>query len=122
MTTIPLLPAAVKSFARDAARSAGRAIQAGAARITAQTLDLLLDLPDFRATHFEVERRGAEDILHLYCTHKHDFAVCRRCRKISDRPYENKPRCVRDLDMGKWRVFVHFTGRRPMLPLRQEQY
>jgi transposase len=112
MTTIPLLPAGVKRFIRDAARSAGRAVEEGLQRITEQTLDLLLDLPEFKATHFEIESRGEEDILHLYCQHKHDFAICQRCREISASPHENKPRCVRDLDMGKWRVFIHFTGRR----------
>lgn len=111
MTTIPLLPAPVNSV-RDAARSAGRALQARAQRLTAKTLDLLLDLSEYTATHFEIERRGEEDILHLHCEHSHDFAVCPRCREISDSPYENKSRCVRDLDMSKWRVFIHFTGRR----------
>ncbi len=111
MITIPLLPAPVKQI-RDAARSAGRLVKQGAQRITEKTLNSILDLPEFIATHFKFESREEENILHLYCEHKHDFAVCPRCKKISDSPYENKSRCVRDLDMGKWRVFVHFTGRR----------
>ena len=111
METILLLPNPVK-YVRDAARSAGRILQEGTQRITEKTLDLILDLPELRATQFAIEQRGEEDILHLYCGHRHDFGICPHCREISDRPYENKPRCVRDLDMGKWRVFVHFTGRR----------
>ena len=111
MTTMPLLPAPI-NFVRDAARSAGRALWGKVQRITAKTLDLLLDLSEFTVTHFEIEQRGEEDILHLYCEHRHDFAVCPRCWEISGSPYENKPRCVRDLDIGKWRVFIHFTGRR----------
>lgn len=111
MTTILLLPAPVK-FTRDAARSAGRMLQNGAQWITTKTLDLILDLAEFTATHFEFENRGDENILHLYCEHNHDYAMCPRCREISDSPHENKSRCVRDLDMGKWRVFLHFTGRR----------
>ena len=110
MATIPLLPAPVKSV-RDAARSAGRVLQEGAQWITETTLDLLLDLPELKATQFEIEKRE-EEILHLYCEHRHDFGVCPRCREISDSPHENKLRCVRDLDIGKWRVFIHFTGRR----------
>lgn len=111
MITIPLLPAPVKRV-RDAARSAGRLVQQGAQRITAKTLNLILDLSEFIATYFEFESRGEENILHLYCEHNHDFAVCPRCRKISNSPHENKSRCVRDLDMGKRRVFIHFTNRR----------
>ena len=111
METIPLLPDPVK-LVRDAARSAGRVLQEGAQRITEKTLDLILDLPELQATQFEIEQRGKEDILHLYCEHRHDFGICPHCREVSERPYENKLRCVRDLDMGKWRVFIHFTGRR----------
>ena len=111
MSTIPLLPPPAR-LVRDAARSAGRLIQKGTQRITERTLDLILDLPEFTATHFEFETRGEQNILHLYCEHQHEFAVCPRCRKISGTCHENKPRCVRDLDFGKWRVFIHFTGRR----------
>jgi transposase len=111
MSTIPLLPPPVK-LARDAARSAGRLIGKGVQRITEKSLDLILDLPEFTATHFELETRGVQDILHLYCEHEHEFAVCPRCREISDSHHESKPRCVRDLNFGKRRVFIHFIGRR----------
>jgi transposase len=111
MSTIPLLPPPAK-LVRDAARSAGRLVWKGVQRITEKSLDLILDLPEFTATHFELETRGDQDILHLYCEHEHEFAVCPRCREISDSHHESKPRCVRDLNFGKWRVFIHFIGRR----------
>jgi transposase len=111
MSTIPLLPPPVK-LVRDAARSAGRLIQKGVQRITEKSLDLILDLPEFTATHCEFETRGDQDILHLHCEHEHEFAVCPRCREVSDSNHESKPRCVRDLNFGKWRVFIHFIGRR----------
>ena len=63
MSTIPLLPPPVK-LVRDAARSAGRLIRKGVQRITEKTLGLVLDLPAFTATHFELEKRGEQDILH----------------------------------------------------------
>jgi len=87
METILLLPNPVK-YVRDAARSAGRILQEGTQRITEKTLDLILDLPELRATQFAIEQRGEEDILHLYCEHRHDFGICPHCREISDRPYE----------------------------------
>lgn len=111
MSTIPLLPPPTR-LVRDAARSAGRLIQKGMQRITEKSLDLILDLPEFTATHFEFETRGDQDILHLYCEHEHEFAVCPHCREISDSHHESKPRCVRDLNFGKWRVFIHLIGRR----------
>lgn len=111
MSTIPLLSPPTK-LVRDAARSAGRLIQKGMQRITEKSFDLILDLPEFTATHFEFETRGDQDILHLYCEHEHEFAVCPRCREISDSHHESKPRCVRDLNFGKWRVFIHLIGRR----------
>jgi transposase len=111
MSTISLLPPPAK-LVRDAARSAGRLVWKGVQRITEKSLDLILDLPEFTATHFELETRGDQDILHLYCEHEHEFAVCPRCREISDSHHESKPRCVRDLNFGKWRVFIHFIGRR----------
>lgn len=111
MSTIPLLPPPTR-LVRDAARSAGRLIQKGMQRITEKSFDLILDLPEFTATHFEFETRGDQDILHLYCEHEHEFAVCPRCREISDSHHESKPRCVRDLNFGKWRVFIHLIGRR----------
>ena len=111
MSTTSLLPPPAK-LVRDAARSAGRLVWKGVQRITEKSLDLILDLPEFTATHFELETRGDQDILHLYCEHEHEFAVCPRCREISDSHHESKPRCVRDLNFGKWRVFIHFIGRR----------
>lgn len=111
MTTIPLLPPPVK-LVRDAARSAGRLVRRGVQRITEKTLDVVLDLPEFRATHYELETRGEQHILHLYCEHEYECAVCPRCREVSISSHENKARCVRDLNFGKWRVFIHFTSRR----------
>lgn len=111
MATIPLLPAPVK-FVRDAARSAGRILQQRAQRITEKTLDMILELPEFMARHFELESRGAQNILHLYCEHRHGFSVCPRCRDVSDDVHDSKSRCVRDMNFGKWRLFIHFNGRR----------
>ena len=111
MSTPLLLPPPV-NLARDAARSAGHSVQKDGQRITEKTLDSILNLPGFIATRFEIEKRGEQDILHLFCEHEHDFAVCPRCGEISSRPHDSRPRCVRDLDFGPWRVFIHFTGRR----------
>lgn len=49
MIIIQLLPAPVKRV-RDAARSAGKILKKGARRITAKTIDLLLDFPIYGDT------------------------------------------------------------------------
>jgi hypothetical protein len=74
MTTIPLLPAPVKLLVRDAARSAGRARQAGAKRITAKTLDLLLDLnfafrPTIGTDEWEISYTGLQTLYHGLVKH-----------------------------------------------------
>lgn len=111
MTTIPLLSAPIK-VVRDAARSAGRKLRQAAQQITSKTIDVILDLAELTATDFELEVRGEQHILHLYCEHNHDCAPCPRCQELSHAGHENKDRCVRDLDFGQWRVFVHFSSRR----------
>ena len=111
MSTMLLLPSPV-NLGRDAARSAGRLAQQGGQPITEKTLSLVLDLPELMATHFQFEIRGQQRMLHLYCEHGHEFAVCPRCGDVSQASHDSKPRCVRDLDFGTWRVFIHFISRR----------
>jgi transposase len=111
MSSIPLLRSPVNSV-RDAARSAGRLVQQGVQPITEKTLNVVLDLPEFIATHFQFETRSKQRILHLYCEHAHEFGVCPRCGQVSQAGHDSKPRCVRDLDFGAWRVFIHFMSRR----------
>tara|TARA_B100000315_G_C14518391_1_gene560317 strand:- start:16 stop:1305 length:1290 start_codon:yes stop_codon:yes gene_type:complete len=97
---------------REGAPSSEPLIQEGAQRINEKTLDLLLDLPEFSATHFKLESKGEEQILHLYCKHNHHFSVCPRCQRISESVHDSKPRWVRDFNSGKWRVMLHFMSRR----------
>ena len=67
MPTIPLLPAPVNLY-RDASRSSQR-IRQKEKRITRKTLDTLVRLPEFTITHFSIEQRREESILHLYGKH-----------------------------------------------------
>ncbi len=109
MRTIPLLPSPV-NLDRDASRSAKQ--EMARKEIRKSTLNSLVDLPEFEVITYNTEERGKEFILHLYCTHNCDFALCPHCEKLSEHIHEKQSRCVRDLDMGKWRTFLHFTSRR----------
>lgn len=111
MSTIPLLPAPVNLF-RDASRSSRRNLKQEEKRISQKTLNSLVDLPEFTMTHFEIEKRGQESILHLYGEHNYHYAICPDCKNISGSIHQEKSRCVRDLDISQQRTFLHFSARR----------
>ena len=94
---IALLPASVK-------RAAKRAWE----QVTAETLTRLLDLPEFRVTHFKIEG----DELHLKCEHRFGVAQCPRCHHISEKIHQEEDRCVRDWSLFEKRVHLHFAARR----------
>lgn len=110
MSTIPLLPAPVNLF-RDASRSSQRKLKEEKNRITRKTLSVIVDLPAFTVTHFYIEHRKKESILHLHSEHNHDYAICPQCERISKSIHQEKPRCVRDLAMNEHRTYLHFTSR-----------
>ena len=109
--TIPLLGAparVVRDAARAVKRVAGLAIQA----VTAGTLTQLLGLPGLVVTEYALEKQGEGDVLHVFCQHEHEVAVCSRCGVLSVVEHESEERCVRHLDIWGKRTFVHFSARR----------
>lgn len=91
------MPASVKQAAKRAWE-----------KVTAATLTRLLELPEFRVTHFDVEG----DELHLKCEHRFDIAQCPRCDHISEEVHQQKERWVRDLSLFGRRVRIYFAARR----------
>jgi len=87
---------------------AGQVIQT----VTETTLSQFLDLPEFRVLGYALQDQGEVRIIHLYCEHHHEVALCPRCRTPSTKGHEYKDRCVHDLDLMGRRTFVHFTSRR----------
>ena len=98
----------VKDAARAAKSTMGRIVH----KCREFTVSHLLDLPEFLVVGCEIEQRGAQEIVHLYCVHRHEAAVCPRCRQISTRVHDEKERCVRDLEVWGQCTFVHFSRRR----------
>jgi len=76
------------------------------------TLSHLLDLPEFGGVGCEIEQRGEQEIVHLYCIHPHEAALCPYCRQISTQVHDEKERCVRDLAVWGKCTFLHFSRRR----------
>jgi len=59
-----------------------------------------------------MRKEGEQEVLHLWCKHKADVAICPRCGAISETIHDEEPRCVRHLDVWGKRTFLHFLSRR----------
>ncbi len=111
MSTVKLMPAIVKR-AKDAARSVKRSAYLAIKYVKEKTLTHILDLPYFEVYGYAIEAAAEPAILHLYCKVTVAAAVCPCCKSIASHVKERKERCVRDLDWGEKRVFLHFEIRR----------
>ena len=74
-----LLLGAPTNQARDAARAAGRFGKDMRHRVTDRTLIDLLGLPGMIVTEYVIEVQGSEEILHIFCKHEHEVAMCPCC-------------------------------------------
>lgn len=108
----PLLLSAPKRIMRDAARAtkgkAGLMIE----QVTAGTLSSLLGLPGMVVTEYAREQQGEQEVLHIFCEHEYDVAVCPHCGQVTQMVHERQERCIRHLDIWGQRTFVHFVARR----------
>ena len=111
MTNVSLSLIVVKPI-RDAARATRNRMGRIVENFRAFTVTRLLDLPEFVAIGCEIEQRGEQEIVHLYCLWAHEAALCPRCRQISTTVHDEKERCVRDLDIWGKCTFLHFSRRR----------
>ena len=80
--------------------------------VTAGTLSTLLGLPGMVVTEYALEQQGVREVLHIFCEHAHEVAVCPQCGQVTDAVHERKARCIRHLDIWGKATFVHFTARR----------
>jgi len=111
MTTVKLLPTIVKR-AKDAAQSVKRRKYESIRLVRENTLTEILNLPNFAVYGYAVEKDAEQDILHLHCKLTVDVGICPCCKGITEAIKEYKDRCVRDVDFGEMRTFVHFQIRR----------
>ena len=107
-----LLLSAPKKTAKDAARAIGRVTPEMKHPVTKESLGDLLELPNIVVTSYAIETCSEQDILHLFCEHKHKMAICPRCGQASTAFHDAKERCVRHLDVWDKVTFVHFPSRR----------
>jgi transposase len=81
-------------------------------RVTAETFNILLGLPGLVVTEYALERQGEQEVLHLFCQHEHEVAICLRCGQVSDVLHEQEARAIRHLDIWGKATYVHFPSRR----------
>lgn len=74
----------------------------------------LLGLYDFVVESYEIDESKQESIFH--CRIVFDYAICRRCRIVSDDIHQYKSRCVRDMMCFGRVVYLVFEIRRFRCP------
>lgn len=99
-------------FIKDAARSVKRICQEEFTEVKDSALTKLLGIPGLVVTMFALRREGDHEVLHLWCAHPEDIAICTRCGAICDDVHEEEQRCVRHLDIWGKKTVLHFLSRR----------
>jgi transposase len=112
MKMLPLLPDSPVKVVRDAARAVKRTAKLMVQRVTATTLSTLLGLPGMVVTEYAIEQEAGREILHIFCHHEHEVALCPRCGELSEGIHEQEERCIRHLDIWGKVTYVHFPSRR----------
>jgi transposase len=108
----PLLLRAPMRVIRDAARAAKQKAGLLLEGVTVGSLSVLLGLRGMVVTEYALEKQGEREVLHIFCEHEHDMAVCVQCGQVTDKVHDHKERCVRHLDIWGKSTFVHFPARR----------
>jgi len=112
MKLLPLLPENPGQVVRDAARAVKRTANLMIQRVTAETLNILLGLPGMEVIEYALEGQGEQEVIHIFCRHKHAMAVCPHCGQISETVHEQEERCIRHLDIWGKATYLHFPSRR----------
>ena len=102
----------VPSFIKDAAKAMKRISQNEFKEVVDNTLTELLGIATLFVTMYALRREGDEDVLHLWCAHRDEMALCPHCGRASTDAYQEEHRCIRHLDVWGKKTFLHFLSRR----------
>lgn len=111
MSTL-LLPSGPIKVIRDAARAVKRTESLMIEQVTANTMSELLGLAGMVVRGYALEQQEGQEILHLFCHHAYEVAMCPRCGQLSESVHEEEERCIRHLDIWGKASYVHFPARR----------
>jgi transposase len=99
-------------FVKDAARSVKRIRQADFKEVVDETLTELLGIATLVVRMYAIRREGEHEVLHLWCAHRGEIALCTHCGAISTTVHQEEHGCIRHLDVWGNKTFLHFMARR----------
>lgn len=108
MKLLPYTPA----FVKDAAKAISRICKSEFKSVVDDTLTELLGIPTLVVTMYALRMEGVHEVLHLWCAHSEEIAVCTHCGSISTTVHQQSGRCIRHLDVWGKMTFLHFLSRR----------
>jgi len=66
-------------FIKDAARAVKRICKEEFVKVKDSVLTELLGISCLIVTMYALRREGDHDVLHLWCVHRNEFAICPKC-------------------------------------------
>jgi transposase len=100
------------SFVKDGAKAVKRISQQEFKEVPDETLTELLDIPTMVVTMYAMRHEGEYDVLHIWCAHRKEVALCTHCGALSTKVHQEEHRCIRHLDLWGKKTFLHFSSRR----------
>lgn len=99
-------------FVKDAARSVKRICREDFKDVVDDTLTELLGIATLVVRMYALRREGDHEVLHLWCVHREEIAMCTQCGSVSTKVHEEDQRCIRHLGVWGKKTFLHFLARR----------
>ncbi|MBF0201809.1 MAG: ISL3 family transposase [Desulfamplus sp.] len=108
MKLLPYIPA----FVKDAAKAINRISRTEFKDVADKTLTELLGITTLIVQMYALRNEGIHEVLHLWCAHSDEIALCPHCGSISETLHQEEGRCIRHLDVWGKKTFLHFLSRR----------
>jgi len=107
-----LLAHIIIPFVKDAAKSVKRICLEEFKEVADDTLTELLGIASMVVRMYAMRQEGEHEVLHLWCAHREQIALCGHCGSLSRTVHQEEPRCIRHLDVWGKKTFLHFLARR----------
>jgi len=102
----------ITNFVKDASKAVKRISNIEFKKTVDGTLTELLGIATLIVTMYSLRREGDQDVLHLWCVHREEVALCPHCGCLSTTVHQEENRCIRHLDVWGKKTFLHFLSRR----------
>ena len=99
-------------FVKDAAKAVKRICLEDFKEVADETLTELLGIATLVVRMYAMRREGDQEVLHLWCAHREEIALCTHCGVLSTAVHQEEQRCIRHLDVWGKKTFLHFMARR----------